>query len=60
VRARGAAAGGAFEARERLERVARIFHSLDRGYIIRIDAADSPDAVAAAIAERVRERLALP
>jgi dTMP kinase len=60
VHARGGRLAGAFEARERLERVARIFHSLERPYIIRIQAAGGPDAVAAAIASAVRERLGLP
>jgi dTMP kinase len=60
VHGRGARIEGAFEAQDRLERVARIFHSLACDYIIRIDASGGPDAVAAAIAAAVRERLALP
>ena len=45
VRARGARVEGAFEARDRLERVARIFASIERPYLIRIDASGSPEAV---------------
>jgi dTMP kinase len=60
VHARGVRLEGAFEARGRLERVARIFKSLERAYITRLDASGSPDAVALAIAAQVREQLALP
>ena len=51
---------GAFEARDRLERVARIFPSIERSYITRIDASADADAVALAIAAQVREQLDLP
>ena len=60
VHARGARVEGAFEARDRLERVARIFASIQRAYLARIDASQSPEAVAAAIAEQVQGRLGLP
>ena len=60
VRARGARVEGAFEARDRLERVARIFASIERPYLVGIDASGNFEAVEAAIAERVRERLNLP
>jgi dTMP kinase len=60
VRARGARDEGAFEARDRLERVARIFASIERPYLARINAGGNPEAVEAAIAERVRESLNLP
>jgi len=60
VGARGARVEGAFEARDRLVRVARIFASIDRPYLIRIDARGSPEAVESAIADQVRERLNLP
>jgi dTMP kinase len=60
VRARGARVETAFEARDRLEEVARIFHSIERAYITRIDASGSADAVALAIAAQVREQLDLP
>jgi dTMP kinase len=60
VRARGARVEGAFEAHDRLVRVARIFASIDRPYLIRIDARGSPEAVESAIADQVRERLNLP
>lgn len=60
VHARGARHEGAFEVRGRLVRVARIFKSLERPYITRLDASGSPDAVALAIAAQVREQLALP
>jgi len=60
VRARGARVEGVFEARDRLERVARIFASIERPYLVRIDASGNLEAVEAAIAERGRERLNLP
>jgi dTMP kinase len=60
VHARGAHLEGAFEARGRLERVARIFASIERPYLSRIDARGSPDDAAAAIAASLRERLDLP
>lgn len=60
VRTRGARVEGAFEARDRLERVARIFASIERPYLVRIDASGSPEAVEVAIADQVRDRLQLP
>jgi dTMP kinase len=60
VRTRGARVAGAFEARDRLERVARIFASIERPYLVRIDASGSPEAVEVAIADQVRDRLKLP
>jgi dTMP kinase len=60
VRARGAQLEGAFEARERLEKVASIFRQVERDYLTRIDASCGEDAVALAIAAQVREQLGLP
>ena len=60
VRARGAKLEGAFEVRDRLERVARIFRSIERTYITRLDASAGVEAVALAIAAQVREQLDLP
>jgi dTMP kinase len=60
VRARGARVESAFETRERLERVAKIFREIDRPYLARIDANRDADAVALAIAAEVRARLDLP
>ena len=60
VHARANGIEGAFEARGRLERVARIFHSIERSYITRLDASADADAVALAIAAQVREQLDLP
>jgi dTMP kinase len=60
VHARGNQREGVFEVRERLERVARIFHSIERKYVTRLDARADPDAVALAIAAQVREQLDLP
>jgi hypothetical protein len=51
---------GAFEVSGRLERVARIFASIERPYLVKIDASGSPEAVEVAIADQVRERLNLP
>ena len=60
VHARGAQREGAFEVRERLERVAEIFRAIERTYITRLDASADPDSVALAIAAQVREQLDLP
>lgn len=60
VHARANGIEGVFEARDRLERVARIFASLERAYITRLDAGAGQDAVALAIAAQVREQLDLP
>jgi dTMP kinase len=48
VQARGGPLDPAFERLDFLERVAEIFRALDRPYVVRIDASQSPDAVAAA------------
>ena len=50
TRLRGGAADPAFENLEFLERVAAIFAAIDRPWIVRIDAAATPDAVTTAIA----------
>jgi dTMP kinase len=60
VQARGHRLAGAFEARDRLLRVAQIFRSIERAYVERIDASAGPETVARAIAARLRERLDLP
>jgi len=59
VRARGAPLEHAFEREEFLAKVARIFRALPCAYVARIDAAAPSDAVAAAVRDCVRERLAL-
>jgi dTMP kinase len=57
-RARERGAGlEAFERRDYLERVAAIYRALELPYLERIDASASPDAVAAAVLERVVKRL---
>lgn len=58
ARARGAGLE-AFERREYLERVAAIYRALELPWLERIDAGASPDAVAAAVLERVAKRLGL-
>ena len=58
VAARGGVAEPAFERADFLARVSEIFDALDRPYLVRIDAAGSPGAVEARIAEAVK-RLAL-
>ncbi len=50
----------AFEQREYLEEVAAIFHSVERDYVERVDAAADPDAVQAGVWRIVAERLGLP
>jgi dTMP kinase len=60
VHGRGARVEGAFETRERLERVAAIFHEMQRPYVERVDAHGGPDEVARAVAACVRARLDLP
>jgi len=57
VHARGARLDGAFEARDRLERVAQIFASIERPYLARIDARGDTEDVENANAEQVSERL---
>jgi dTMP kinase len=57
-RARGRGAGlETFEHREYLERVAAIYRALELPYVERIDADASPDAIHAAVLERVAKRL---
>jgi dTMP kinase len=60
VHARGREREGVFEVRERLERVAQIFRSIERTWITRLDASAGEDAVALAVAAQVREQLDLP
>jgi dTMP kinase len=60
VRTRGARVESAFEARDRLERVAKIFREMERPYLVRIDGSQGTDAVERAIAAEVRARLDLP
>src|SRR5262245_10846327 len=60
IRARGARVESAFETRERLERVAKIFAEIERPYLVRVDGNQGIDAVALAIAAQVRARLDLP
>src|SRR4029453_13008428 len=59
VTARGGAGEPVFERRELLERVAANFERLERPYLVRIDGARDPDAVAADVTQAVRERTAL-
>ena len=57
--ARGAPHEPAFEERAFLERVRATLASLERDYIVRIDASGEPDAVAAQIERTVSQRLGL-
>lgn len=57
VRERGARIETVFEREEFLSVVAEQYRRLDRPYLVRIEAAGTPDAVARAIADCVRERL---
>ena len=59
VATRGGPAEPAFERADFLARVREIFDALDRPYLERVDAAGSPEAVAARIAEAVHRRLGL-
>jgi thymidylate kinase len=59
VAARGGPAEPVFERRDFLERVAALFHRLERPYLVRIDADRAADAVAADVERVVRERLPL-
>jgi dTMP kinase len=56
VAARGGPAEPVFERREFLERVAALFHRLERPYVVRLDGRRPPDAVAADVARVVEER----
>ena len=60
VGARGGVAEPSFEGRERLERVAEIFHAIERPHAERIDARPPPEEVAREVAARVSSRLGLP
>jgi dTMP kinase len=60
VRGRGGTPARSFERRERLERAAEIFASIERPYLERIDARRAPDAVAADVLSCLERRLALP
>jgi dTMP kinase len=59
VGARGGPAEPVFERRDFLERVAALFHRLDRPYVARIDGARPATAVEADVAMTVAERLGL-
>lgn len=59
VRTRGGTPEPAFERLDRLERVAAVFRSLDRPYLVRVDARGSEDEVAARVDAIVAERLGL-
>ncbi len=59
VSARGGAGEPVFERRDFLERVARTFARLERPYIVRIEAARDPDAVAADVERALRSRTTL-
>ncbi len=59
VAARGGTAEPAFERRDFLERVAEIFHSIDRDYVERIDARPGPEAVHEALTKLLGRRLGL-
>jgi dTMP kinase len=58
VAARGGPAEPVFERRDFLERVAALFHRLERPYLVRIDGDRPADAVAAEIGRLVEDRLA--
>lgn len=55
VTARGGIAEPVFEEQEFLARAERVFASLDRPYIERIDARPNPDTIHRAVVERVRK-----
>lgn len=59
VASRGAPAEPAFERADFLARVRAIFDALERPYLERVEAAGTPDAVEARIAEAVSRRLGL-
>lgn len=59
LRARGGLREEAFEALDRLERVAGVFASLRRPYLLRIDARGSVDDVSARVAAAFAERLGI-
>ena len=59
VKARGGVAEPSFEQSELLRKAEKIFESLDRPYIARIDASPAPEVVRERVLEVVGERLAL-
>ena len=59
VRARGSVAEPVFEEIDLQRRVAAIFASLDRPYIVRVDGERDVDSVHAAVMSLLRERLGL-
>ena len=60
VSARGAGAEPAFEEKDFLARVARLYHELPCTYLERLDARGEPERVREAVSEVVRRRLGLP
>jgi dTMP kinase len=60
VAGRGGPPEPAFENDRFLGDVAAVFHTIEREYVVRIDAIGAPDAVAAAIRDVVQLRLGLP
>lgn len=59
VEARGGASDPAFERLDRLERVARVFRSLDRPYLAHVDARGSIEEVGARVDALLAERLGI-
>jgi thymidylate kinase len=57
VAARGGPAEPVFERRDFLERVAALFHRLERPYVVRVDADRPADAVEADVALSAAKRL---
>ncbi|HTF36348.1 MAG TPA: dTMP kinase [Myxococcota bacterium] len=60
VSERGAGAEPAFEEKDFLARVARLYHELPCTYLERLDARGEPERVREAVGEVVRRRLGLP
>jgi len=59
VHARGGTPEPAFERLDQLERVAEVFRTLDRGYLVRVDARGSVDDVGARVDVLVAQRVGL-
>ncbi len=59
VRTRGGTPEPAFERLDRLERVAAVFRSLDRPYLVHVDGRGTEDEVAARVDALIAERLGL-
>jgi dTMP kinase len=59
VHARGGTPEPAFERLDQLERVAAVFHSLDRRYLVRVDARGAVDEVGARVDTLLADRLGL-